>query len=135
MAPTRLVGIDVDVRALMGEVDEGLWHEEGLFERWILWGQRTNTLTHSSFAPTSPLARSLSRITSEAPSFSDFLPGLTDTIPEVEKLSSVSSLRAEARDVGNSGARRKVVRTVLSPGKSRRQWKANKVVKQYGFRV
>jgi hypothetical protein len=31
MAPPRQAGIEDDVRALMGEADEGVWKEEGLF--------------------------------------------------------------------------------------------------------
>jgi hypothetical protein len=116
MAPPRQVVIEADIRALMGEVDEGVWKEEGLFTMVDSLGECTKSLNHTTIDLTSPQARSHSSSFGAVPPSSDFLPGLFVTPSVVEIHSPVSGLREEARGASIIGFRRKVGRTIGSTG-------------------
>jgi hypothetical protein len=100
MAHSRQTGIEDDVRALMGAVDEDIWQEVGLFTTVDSLGVCNNSLTHTLNDLTSPQAHPNRRILGGSPPFTDFLPGLSESNPTVEKLLPVCGLREGDRGTG-----------------------------------
>jgi len=119
MALNRLDNINVDVSELMNEADEGLWQEVGLIKNLDTLGVHSLG-THSISRPFATPARRLSGGSSVTPSFSTYLPGLSDTFPEVPKPCSGSSPQAEDRGVDIYSSRGKVSIKTLAPQKSRK---------------
>jgi hypothetical protein len=80
MAPPRKAVIEADVRELMGEADEGVWQEEGLFTSMDSLVNCTKSFTHPPIDMTSPLTCPHSNSFIGVLPLSDFLPGLTKSL-------------------------------------------------------
>jgi hypothetical protein len=108
-----LAGINDDIRVLMDEADEGLWQEAG-FDGL---GKLSHNIKPSYTNSPALLAHPLSRGIGNTPTFSNYLPGLSESLPELQQHTIGGSPSIEDRGGGFSGYRRKVDSTALLPRK------------------
>lgn len=135
MAPSRLAAINDDILGLMGEADEGLWQEVGLFKTIDRLGKLSPNLIPSSSDASAHPARYLSvRPLCEGvdilPTYTDSLPSLSDSLPEVQHHTIRGNQSFEDRGGGFYGYSSKADCNTLPQWKYHRQWKSNKVLRR-----
>jgi len=135
MAPSPLEAINDDIIGLMGEADEGLWQEVGLFKTIDRLGKLSPNLIPSfSYASAHPArylsARPLCEGVDILPTYTDSLPSLSDSLPEVQHHTIRGNQSFEDRGGGFYGYSSKADCNTLPQWKYHRQWKSNKVLRR-----
>lgn len=119
----------------MGEEDERIWQEAGLFTSIDnIWKQDTNNystlqkeVVHpAQFPRVSPHGGGVEC----QPTHTDSLPSLSDSGPEVHFQTSGGNQSYEGNKEGFSGFQKKAVDKNLHTRKYRKQWKSNKVLRR-----
>jgi hypothetical protein len=128
MASNIHTSLEANINTLMNVADEALWQAKGLFEKADSMVVGTDNLTPSSVKQFPPPNTRSFLSSGLAPSFEDFLPGISGVSQTAEKRCSTQTREEVCKVLFHSSLSRKAGKGAGNSGISRRLWKAKKTV-------